>query len=53
MEISGRRILLTGASRGIGRALAQALHEEGAELALVARSPGPLQELAGQLDARA
>jgi len=53
MEISGRRILLTGASRGIGRALAQALHEEGAELALVARSPGPLQELAEQLDARA
>jgi short-subunit dehydrogenase len=53
MEISGRRILLTGASRGIGRGLAQALHDEGAELALVARSPGPLQELAAQLDARA
>ena len=53
MEISGRRILLTGASRGIGRALAQALHEEGAELALVARNPGPLQALAEQLDARA
>jgi short-subunit dehydrogenase len=53
MEISGRRILLTGASRGIGRALAQALHEEGAELALVARSPGPLQALAEQLEARA
>jgi short-subunit dehydrogenase len=53
MEIRGRRILLTGATRGIGRALAERFAREGAKLALVARSPGPLQELAASLGAKA
>jgi short-subunit dehydrogenase len=51
MEIAGRRILLTGASRGIGRALAERFAAEGARLALVARSAGPLGDLAARLDA--
>jgi short-subunit dehydrogenase len=53
MELDGRRILLTGATRGIGRALAERFAAEGARLALVARSPGPLRELAAALGAQA
>ena len=53
MEISGRRILVTGASRGIGRALSEALARKGARLALVARNAGPLCEWAETLGADA
>ena len=53
MHISGRRILVTGSSRGIGRALAERFAAEGARVALVARSEGPLQELAARLGGRA
>jgi short-subunit dehydrogenase len=44
VRLAGRRVVLTGASRGIGAALADAFAARGAELALVAR-PSP------QLDA--
>jgi short-subunit dehydrogenase len=53
VELRERRVLLTGATRGIGRALAERLAAEGARLALVARSEGPLRELAGRLGAHA
>ncbi|MGB7684222.1 MAG: SDR family NAD(P)-dependent oxidoreductase, partial [Solirubrobacterales bacterium] len=38
MELSGRTALLTGATGGLGRAIAQALAERGATLALSGRS---------------
>ncbi len=53
MDIAGKRILITGATRGIGRALAERLAVEGARLALVARSEAPLRELAAALGAKA
>ncbi|MBI4364985.1 MAG: SDR family oxidoreductase [Candidatus Latescibacteria bacterium] len=43
MELSGRSILLTGASGGIGSAAAGLLAREGAKLTLFARGPGPLE----------
>jgi short-subunit dehydrogenase len=49
MELQGRRVLVTGASRGIGEALARSFAAAGAKLALVARSEGPLKSLASEL----
>jgi short-subunit dehydrogenase len=46
---SGTRALVTGASRGIGRAVAQALARRGATIGLAARSTGELQALAAEL----
>lgn len=43
--MSGRVTLVTGASRGIGRAAALALAREGAHVVLVARTVGGLEEL--------
>ena len=41
----GRRVLITGASKGLGKAAAIAFESSGARLALVARSDEKLQEL--------
>jgi short-subunit dehydrogenase len=49
MEISGRTVLLTGATGGLGRAIAEALAERGAILRLSARSSEALEEQAAGL----
>jgi uncharacterized protein len=53
MEIGGRRVLLTGASGGIGDAIARALHARGATVLLSGRRTDALEQLAGQLGERA
>lgn len=50
-ELRGSRILLTGASSGIGRCLAEQAALAGARLALAARSADTLHQLAGSLTA--
>ena len=49
MDLSGRRVLVTGASRGIGEALARRLAERGAVVALVARNGDALRSMAMEL----
>jgi ribitol 2-dehydrogenase len=48
-SISGKVILITGASSGIGRAMARLLAGEGAQLALSARSADKMQALAAEI----
>lgn len=55
MERAGQtesRALVTGASRGIGRAAALALADAGADVALVARSEGDLERVADEIGSR-
>jgi NAD(P)-dependent dehydrogenase (short-subunit alcohol dehydrogenase family) len=51
MTIQGQGALITGASRGLGRALAETLARKGARLALVARDPGPLHDVVASIRA--
>jgi short-subunit dehydrogenase len=53
MRISGSTVLLTGATGGIGQAIARAMHARGAELVLTGRRGDVLEPLAAELDARA
>ena len=48
-DIRGRAVLITGASGGIGRRLAEQAAQAGARLVIVARTLSPLEELADQL----
>jgi len=52
-DLTGRRALVTGASGGIGGAIARALHATGAEVGLSGTRTAPLEALAGELGARA
>ncbi|HWJ60613.1 MAG TPA: SDR family NAD(P)-dependent oxidoreductase [Acidimicrobiales bacterium] len=45
-SLAGRRVLITGAARGIGAALARRLHERGARVALAGLEPELLAEVA-------
>jgi NAD(P)-dependent dehydrogenase (short-subunit alcohol dehydrogenase family) len=48
-RLAGKRALITGGSRGIGKAIAQAFAREGATLALNARNPQGLQHTVDEL----
>jgi NAD(P)-dependent dehydrogenase (short-subunit alcohol dehydrogenase family) len=50
-DLTGKSAFVTGASRGIGRSIAVALAEAGADLALVARSEDGLAETAAAVTA--
>ncbi len=52
MQIKEQGAIVTGASRGLGRALAEQLAEAGAKVVLVAREAGPLQDVVATLRGR-
>ena len=47
-SLAGRRVLITGAARGIGAALAERLHQRGARVALAGLEPELLAEAAAK-----
>jgi len=49
-DLAGQCALVTGASRGLGEAMARALAAHGAEVVLVARSSGDLERVRGEIE---
>jgi short-subunit dehydrogenase len=52
VDLNGARVLLTGASGGIGNAIARALHQRGASLAITGRRADALETLKAELGDR-
>ncbi len=52
MQLRDTRVIVTGASRGIGLAIAETLHERGAQLVLVARESEELRAAGDRLGAQ-
>ena len=52
MRLKGQNALITGASRGIGEAIARAFAEEGAQIAITGRSKAELEALQKEFNGR-
>jgi gluconate 5-dehydrogenase len=50
-KLAGRRLFITGGSRGLGREMAVAIADAGADVILVGRDPASLEEAAGDIRA--
>jgi NAD(P)-dependent dehydrogenase (short-subunit alcohol dehydrogenase family) len=53
MDMSGKTVMITGASRGIGAEAARVFAAGGANVALLARGQGAIADLAGEIGAQA
>jgi 3-oxoacyl-[acyl-carrier protein] reductase len=53
LQLRGRKVIVSGGSRGIGRAIVEAFLEEGAQVCFCARDPGGVAEAAQALGDRA
>src|SRR2546428_8728442 len=52
LGLTGKIAFVTGASKGIGRAVAEQLASEGADIVITARTAGPLAQVASDIAAR-
>jgi len=52
LELTDKVAFVTGASKGIGRAVAEQLASEGANVVITARTAGPLERAASEIAAK-
>lgn len=49
LGLAGKRVIVTGAGRGIGKAICLCLAKEGAIIAAASRTAGDIEKLLGEL----
>lgn len=49
-DLKGKTAIITGSSRGIGRAIAEAMADQGARVVISSRKPGPCEEVAAAIN---
>jgi len=49
-DLAGKTAIITGSSRGIGRAIAERMAEHGANVVISSRKPGPCEEVANSIN---
>jgi NAD(P)-dependent dehydrogenase (short-subunit alcohol dehydrogenase family) len=50
-DLTGKVAIITGSSRGIGRAIAERMAQQGAKVVISSRKPGPCDEAAAEINA--